>query len=311
LASNSTCNPQGLHGSRRFLLAGLVLVALGAGLIAALGCGGGSNSKAESVIGKLLEVGQNPGTDTQVLVDKLPPDLPDGLPSYPGSSLLGSTITTSGGTKSLGVLSESGDPVDKVYTFYEQELDKDPWTVEISSFPSQAAGVQFTSASDPNLVGAVVIQASGDSSDSLIYLSVQNTSEAASPTPFKVEPSKPLPRDWPSQVPLYPNASITGTAWGRSVGASEWQISFIAQTTATDIIDFYRTQLTNGGFVVTDEAPQNGVSMLSFKNVQTTETWNGGVSAQTSTGDPSYAQGTVQISISSNATPQPSGTPTP
>ena len=34
---------------------------------------------------KFLEVGQSPGTTNQVLVDKLPPDLPDGLPEYPGS----------------------------------------------------------------------------------------------------------------------------------------------------------------------------------------------------------------------------------
>jgi len=298
----------------RYILPSLLIVALMAGLAAAAGCGGGggSDQEAESAIAKLLKVGQSPGTTNQVFVGELPPDLPSGLPEYPGSSLVGSTITTSDAAKTLSVLRETGDPVDKVYAFYEQALDTDPWEIQISSFPAKSAGLQFVNINDANMAGAVIIQSSGDDEgDCLIFVSIQTASGTATSEPFELEPSKPLPRDWPAQVPIYPNATITGTAWGRAEGASEWQISFLAQTTPTDVIDFYRTELTNASFVVTDEAPQNEVSVLSFKNELTAETWNGAVSAQTFADDPSYAQGTVQLSISSGAATQPLATPMP
>jgi len=296
-----------------FLFLSLLVVVLAAGLALAFGCGGSSsNQKAESAIAKLFEVGQSPGTTNEVLIDKLPPDLPDGLPEYPGSKLIGSTITTGGGAQGLGILRETGDPMDKVYAFYEQALDTDPWEIQLSSFPAETAGLQFVNINDSNMAGAVVIQSSGgDDSGSLIFTSIQKAIEAVTSEPFKLEASKPLPRDWPSQVPLYPNATITGTAWGRSVGAGEWQVSFLAQTASTDVIDFYRTELTNAGFVVTDEAAQGEASVLSFKNELTAEIWNGAVSAQVFADDPAYAQATVQLSISSAAATQPSEVPTP
>lgn len=314
MASIGKGNP---HISRRpvsFLLCSLLVVTLAAGLAATYGCGGGgSDKKAESVIKKFLEVGQNPGTTSEVFLDKLPPGLPDGLPEYPGSKLVGSTMTTGGGTEVLGVLREAGDPVDKVYMFYEQAVDTSPWQIALSTSPSNVAALQFTSTNDPNMAGALVIQPSGDNGgDSVIYLSVQMVSpEAGTTEPFKLEPSKPLPHDWPAQVPIYPNATITDTGWGRSQGSIEWQISFLAVTTAKDIIDFYRTELTSTGWSVTDEAPQGEASVLSIENIQATETWSGGISAQTFAQDPTYAQATIQLRIGPSATPQPSGTQTP
>jgi len=309
---NARRNPRVFLERMSISFAGLLLVALTALAAAGCGGGGGSNGDAEAAMAKLLEVGQNPGTTNQVLVDGLPPGLPDGLPEYPGSRLVGSTVTTSSAAKTLGVLRETGDSVDKVYAYFEQALDVDPWEIQISSFPAKSAGLQFVSVTDANMAGAVVIQSSGqDEGDTLIFLSIQTATATPTSEPFKLEPSKPLPRDWPAQVPVYPNATITGTAWGRAEAASEWQISFLAQTTPTDVIDFYRTELTNASFVVTDQAPQNGVSVLSFKNELTAETWNGAVSAQTFADDPTYTQGTVQLSISSSAAAQPSGTPTP
>jgi len=313
LTSNASRSPRMSRRPRAFLFLSLLVIVLAAGIALAFGCGGGSsNQEAESAVAKLLQVGQSPGTTNEVLIDKSPADLPDGLPEYPGSKLIGSTITTSGGAEGLGVLRETGDPVDKVYAFYEQALDTDPWEIQISSFPAETAGLQFVNINDSNMAGAVVIQSSGDDdSGSLIFTSIQKAIEAPTSEPFKLEPSKPLPRGWPGQVPLYPNATITGTAWGRSVGAGEWQISFLAETTLTDVIDFYRTELTSAGFVVTDEPPQGEASVLSFKNELTPEIWNGAISAQAFADDPAYALGTIQLSISSAAATQPSGTPTP
>jgi hypothetical protein len=311
LASNRSSNPRKFRPPIVFLLLSLPAVVLAAGAALAFGCGGGSNGGAESAIARLLEIGQAPGTANEVLIGKLPPGLPNGLPEYPGSKLIGSTVTTSGGAQGLGVLRETGDPVDKVYAYYEQALDTDPWAIQISSFPDKTAGVQFVSVNDPNIAGAVIVQAPSDGSGSLIFLSVQQPVEAPTSEPFQLEPSKPLPPDWPSLVSLYPDATVTGTAWGRSADANEWQISFLVQAAPADIINFYRTGLANAGFTVTDEAAQGDASLLSFNNQTVTETWSGGISAQTFADDPTYAQGTVQVSISAATAAQPPAVPTP
>jgi len=292
------------------LFALLLVVATAAGLVAS-GCGG-SDDKAVSAMEKLMQVGQNPGTTNQVLLNKLPPGLPDGLPEYPGSKLIGSTVTTTSNVKGLGVLRESSDPVDQVYAFYEQALSVSPWQVQVSTFPGKVAGVQFSNPDYPDMSGTVVIQpSSSDGAKSMIFLSVQSVSGTATTEPLQLDVSKSLPLNWPQQVPVYADATITDTGWGTSATTYEWQITFLAQAAPKDVIEFYRTQLTNIGFTVTDETPQGQESAISFQIAQPTETWNGAVTVQAFTQDPTYAQATVQVSIAPEAAPQSSGTPTP
>ena len=106
--------------------AGLLILALLAAAAAAGACGDGdgdSDKQAERVSGRFLEVGQNPGTTAEVMVGKLPADLPPGLPEYPGASLIGSAVTADGGQKALSVLRETADPLDNVILFYEDALE--------------------------------------------------------------------------------------------------------------------------------------------------------------------------------------------
>jgi hypothetical protein len=298
------------HQRVSFAIFGILVAALVA-MAAAVACGGSSDSKAQSMIQKFLDAGQSPGTTNDVMLDKLPPGLPDGLPSYPGAKVLGSVVTIGSGTKSLTVLRETSDSVSDVYAFYEQALGAQPWQIDVSTYPGKIAAVQFSSVSDPNLAGAVVIQPTGDGGDSVIYATVQTPSTDATTEPFKLEPSKPLPSGWPSQMPIYPNATVADTGWSRSQGSIEWQISLLAQTTPKDIIDYYRTELTNARWNVTDEPEQGAMSTLSFKDELGAQPWTGSVSAQTFAQDPSYAAATLQLQIGSSATPQPSQTPSP
>ena len=296
-----------------FLCLSLVGIVLAAG-VAAVACGGGgSDEKAKSIVEKFLEVGQNPGATSEVYLGKLPPGLPDDLPEYPGSSVVGSIAGSGGGTTVFSVLRETGDSVDQVYLFYEQTLDSDPWRISLSASSSKYAALQFASTTDPNTSGSVVVQPTDDSrQDSIIYLTIQTASaESATSEPFVLEPSKPLPHDWPAQMPVYANATITDAAWRRTSTSIEWQITFLAQTTPDDVLAFYRTELTSKGFTTTDEPPQGEASLLSFKNEQGPQTWSGGVSTLVFAQDPTYAQATVQLAIGASATPQPSATPAP
>ena len=292
------------------LFAGVLVVVGAAGLVASA-CGG-SNDEAVAAVERLLQVGQSPDTTTQVLLGKLPPGLPDGLPEYPGSKLIGSTVTTSSSLQGLGVLRESNDPVDQIYAFYEQALSVLPWEVQLSTFPGKVAGVQFSNQDYPSMRGAVVIQpSSSDDAKSMIFLSVQSVSGTATAEPFQLDVSKPLPLNWPQQIPVYTDATITDTGWGTTATTYEWQITFLAQAAPKDIIEFYRTQLTALGFTVADETPQGQESAISFQIAKPPETWSGAVTVQAFAQDPTYAQATVQVSIAPGGTPQSSGTPAP
>ncbi len=311
LTSSACRSPRTLGCLIRSLFPVLLVVTLAAGALAVSGCGGSSDDKAVAAMEKFLEVGQSPGTTNQILLDKLPPGLPEGLPEYPGSNLIGSTVTTSSAGKVLGVLRETADPVDQVYAFYEQAFSTAPWRVQVSTFPGTAAGVQFTNINDTGVSGAVVIQPStGEDGTSVIFLSIQSTSGSSTAEPFELQPSKPLPMGWPEQIPVYSGATVTDTGWGQTGSSIEWQITFLAQVAAQEVIDFYKTELTKAGFTVNDEAPQGATLMLSFQGAQTNEAWSGAVSAQAFAQDPTYAQATVQLQIGV-AVPQPSGTPAP
>ncbi len=301
------------------LLTALLAISLAAAFVAS-GCGGGSSSdsKAESIIQKFLEASQSPGTKSQVMLGKVPDDLPAGVPEYPGTKLLGSVVTTAeGGLKDDAVLRETGDAVGDVYAYYEQAFDTQPWRILASTAPGKIAAIQYANTNDPNMAGTVLIQPSGDDGNgSIIYTSVQTAStDNATTEAFKLGPSKPLPRGWPSQLPIYPNANVADTAWSRSGSSQQWQVSLLAVTTPKDIIDYYRTQLANAGFSVTENPAQGGVSSLSFENKLTSIPWTGTVTTQTFASDPTYAQAVIQLQIGNSptpqATPQPSAMPTP
>jgi len=302
--------------SRLYLLPLTAFLALAfAGGFVAVGCGGSSSdSKAQAIVQKFVEAGQSPGTQSQVMLGKVPDDLPADLPVYPGASLLGSVVTTgAGGLKDVSVLRETGDSVGDVYAFYEQAFDTSRWQIPASTSSGKIAALQFANSSDPNMAGTLVIQPTD--SGSVIYTSLQ-TAPAETPTsePFKLDPSKPLPRGWPPQIPIYPKANVADTAWSRSSGSVQWQVSLLAVATPKDIIDYYRTQLWNAGFTVTSNPDQGGVSSISFENNLISPPLSGTVTTQTFAQDPTYAQAAIQLQIGAatpQPAPQPSGTATP
>ena len=309
-----------LFGKRPFHLpkgigrTGLLILALLAVAAAAGACGGDGdgdgNKQAEQVIGKLLEVGQSPGTTAEVMIGKLPADLPPGLPDYPGASLIGSTVTTDAGQKVISVLRETADPLDNVILFYEDALEQDPWQVVISTSQESLAALQFSNLDDANLVGTVIVQNSADKERCTILLSVQVAGEAPSPQPFELGASKPLPRGFPAEMPLYPDMTVTETAWGRSADATEFQVNFLTKGSPQDVIAFYRNDFqSSGGWTIT-EAPSQGTAVgISFEHTAGGQTWSGSISADAFAEDPTYTQTSLQLRIGPESQPTPSATP--
>jgi len=307
-----------LFGKRPFHLpngigrTGLLILALLAAAAAAGACGGGdgSDKQAEQVIGRFLEVGQNPGATAEVMIGKLPADLPPGLPEYPGASLIGSAVTTDAGQKGISVLRETADPLDNVALFYEDALEQAPWQVVVSTSQESLAALQFGKLDDANFVGTVIVQSSADKKRCTILLSVQLVGEAPSPQPFELGASKPLPRGFPAEMPLYPDMTVTDSAWGRSADTTEFQISFLTKGSPQDVIAFYRNDFqSRGGWTITEEPSQGTAVAFSFEHKAGDQTWSGGISADTFTEDPTYTQASLQFRIGPESQPTPSATP--
>ena len=305
-----------LFGKRPFHLpngigrAGLLILALLAVAAAVGACGGGDGDKqAEQVTGRFLEVGQNPGATAEVMIGKLPADLPPGLPEYPGASLIGSAVTTDGAQKAVSVLRETADPLDNVMLFYEDALEQAPWQVVVSTSQEGLAALQFSRLDDANFMGAVIVRSSADEKRSTILLSVEVLGEAPSPQPFELGASKPLPRGFPAEMPLYPDMTVTDSAWGRSADTTQFQVSFLTKGSPQDVIAFYRNDFqSRGGWTITEEPSQGTAVGFSFEHKAGDQTWSGSISADTFTEDPTYTQASLQLQIGPESQPTPPAT---
>ena len=286
----------------------LVLLAVAAA-VGACG-GGGSDEKAEEVIKRFLEVGQNPGATIEVIVGKPPPDLPSGLPQYPGASIIGAAVTTDTGQKGYSVVGETSDPLDNVLLFFEDALEQPPWQIVFSTSQEGFAGMQFGSQDDPSFRGSVVIQVSTDKKRCSIFLSAQVVGEEASPQPFELGASKPLPRGFPSEMPLYPDMTVTDTAWGRSGDITSFEVKFLTKSSPQDVIAFYRNDLqSRGGWSLTEKPIQGTAVGFSFEHNAEGQTWSGNIDADLFAEDPTFTQGSVRLRIGPEINPTPTASP--
>ncbi len=291
--------------------AGLLLIVLLAVAAAAGACGGGGSDKqAEEAMAKFLEIGQSPEAPAEIMIGGLPADLPSGLPDYPGASLVGSTVTATGGQKVYTVLRETPDPLDSVLLFYEDELDQAPWQVALSTSQEGLAALQFGKLDDSNFYGVVIIQDSTDKEHRAILLSVQVSGEAPSPEPFELGPSKPLPRGFPAEMPLYPDMTVTDTAWGRSVDTTDFQVSFLTKSSPQDVIAFYGSEFQSRGDWTITETPSQGTAVgISFERTAEGQTWSGSIGADAFAEDPTYTQCSLQFRIGPEIEPTPTAAP--
>ncbi|MDI6857168.1 MAG: hypothetical protein QME71_02505 [Dehalococcoidia bacterium] len=297
---------------RRLPVLGLALAFTIALAFAFAGCGGDGegDEDAATVVERFLGLGQEPGTTIDVTLGSEPAGLPSGLPEYPGSSLLGSTVSETQGQKGYTVLRETSDSPDTVLLYFEEELEKDPWQVVLSTSVQGFAALQFTRIDDATFLGGVIVQDAGNGR-STILLSVQTLGGQTPETkPFEPAASKPLPRGFPAEVPLYPDMTVTETAWARSSSTTEFQVTFITKDLMMDVLDFYRMELTTRGWTVTDQADQTGGTALSFESTALGGTWSGRLTVAQFEEDPSYTRARLDLSIGAQGE-QPSPSPTP
>jgi hypothetical protein len=262
------------------------------------GCGGGGD-QTERIVERLLTSGQDQDTQVRTFVGEMPPEMPWDVPRYPGSKILASFVLEQAGQSTYFVMLDSDDAADDVLQFYEEAFDEDPWQVEGSISSREAMAIQFSKADDANVSGGLGVDSLRDGGSG-ISLSVQQIEDSGTQEakPFELGASQPLPSAFPSDVPLYPGATVTETTWLRSAGGVQFLVTLLTTDAREDVIQFYRGELTGRGFTVADEPGQGSAIVLSFSE-PATGALEGRLTADVFQEDAAYTRVDIQLQVGS------------
>jgi hypothetical protein len=270
-------------------LPALLVAVLAGGLLAGLACGGGgSNGETAALIHRLLLAA---GTDQAGSLESFPGQLPPGLPveppQYPGAKLIVSSRQpapvsspadgATGGDVAQPLLYfivlDTPDSRQDVYTFYEQTLDQDPWQLESSFSTPQLDTFQFFDVQDADIAGAVSIAQGGDDGRTSILISLQDAGAFLDELPpFDLGESLAVPQDFPAEIPRYPEATVTGSAFFREPASQSFLLIFITLDTGSDVLDFYKQAFQAKGWTVQENEPSSLEERIEYRDADRTVT---------------------------------------
>lgn len=234
--------------------------------------------------------------DGQVtLSDDLPDSFPDDFPIYDGADLQGSYTGENEGIQGTVATWTTGDSVEDVAAFYEQELDGDNWTVQsqgdqgglgsffvaLNSDESQAAYV-YISGSDGETSILVTVgdnpdstgngssggDSSGDGGDSGGDSGDDSSGDGGgdgSSGSAELPPEQDLPDDFPTdRVPLPSGARVTSSSSFSGGGTDTFFVEVYSQDSTSDLSDFFTSELPKNGWTESLTTESNGEVYLSF-----------------------------------------------
>jgi hypothetical protein len=113
----------------------------------------------------------------------------------------------------------AADGRDKVFSYYESALNKDPWQLASTFSTEELDTLQFSDAGDPDISGVVSIARGGDDNRTSVLISLQDAGAFRQQLPpFKLQESLAVPKEFPSDIPVYEGATVTGSAFVREPG---------------------------------------------------------------------------------------------
>jgi hypothetical protein len=270
------------------------------------GDGSGDGDTAD-VLEALISGG---GGDTPSFRGKLPPGFPEDFPPYQNGEVTVSFLLESqqqgAGARYL-VFIKTDDTAEEVYAYYTQELDKEPWQVEVARSSEDLTAMLFSRPDNPDIEGEVRVHQSDSGGDTIIYLTVDNVAASAASNipekPFALGTSRPLPPAFPSDIPIYKgkaDSTIVLTQFGRGGGMNNFLVSFLTKDSDIDVLEYYRKEFQRRGWTVTDsaiESPTSGALGIDFTDGQRQEI-RGSVSADSFEDDASYTRVDLELEVS-------------
>jgi hypothetical protein len=301
-------------------------------LVLVLAGGGGSEEKDRSaavIDGFVHSTGPNDASVTSYK-GQFPPGFPKDFPVYSGAKTVSSFLVASEeGRQYFAVLSTEASPV-KVYDYYLDIMDKDPWQVGVATAGAEFTGVRFSSPSNPDVQGEVAIYKSSLDNLTNIYVTFQDESTQAKradkpDTKFILGESHSLPPGFPSDITLYDKGgkpTVIETYFERSSGNADYSVSFLTKASQGDVIKTYTDDLQKKGFQTREppSSPSRDFALaIAFSNQKDIE---GTVSVDTFEDDSAYQKVDIYVSVTkgssgggsrpgSNLTPTAGSTPRP
>jgi hypothetical protein len=236
------------------------------------------------------------------LSDDLPDEFPDDFPIYDGADLQGSYRGESEGVEGLVATWTTGDSVEDVAAFYEQELESGEWTTQSKGNQGALGSFFFALNSDESKVAYVYI--SGNDDDTTILVTVGDNDgsltgddgssdgsddgssdgsddgsddsgsddgssgdngDDGSSGSAELPDEQDLPDDFPSdRVPLPGDARITGSSSLSSGGTDTFFVEFYSQDSADEIADHFKSELPGNGWTESLSSESDGEIFLSF-----------------------------------------------
>jgi hypothetical protein len=300
-------------------------LAAGLSLLPALAaCASDDGGRTAGVIHRLLLAAATEGSGTlESFAGRLPDDLPVEPPRYPGADLIMSsrqpapfTDTEVGPEQTVPqptlyfIVFDTADEREDVFAFYEEALDKDPWQLESAFSTGELDTLEFSKVDDADIAGAVSIARGGEDGRTSILISLQDAGAFREEAPpFELGASLPVPKELPEDVPLYPGATITSTAFFREPGNESFLVIFLTTDSQDEIVQFYRDQFHERDWSVLEGAPLGLEERIDFRDeggdIQ------GSLLADRFPRDRSYTEVRLQVRVNPSREPASGETPQP
>ncbi len=290
-------------------LAIIPAVVVGALVFVLAGGSTGSSGYAPGIVEGLLRLTPDSNTQVDSYKGELPPNLPAEIPLYVGADpVVSFAIVTPGGTNFFIVLT-SDDPADDVFAFFRDELDKDPWQVEIGQSSSDVTGIQFSRPDNADVSGVITVHRSKLDDITSILITYEDISAALTPGTGAVVPqlsqSRQIPPDFPEEIPIYAGASETivlDTYFQRGQGGRLFAVTFLTLDSQDDVIDFYTDQFTDLDWTVTTSTSTATTSFaigIEFSDLD--DRLQGEVTADVYEDDTDYTRVDVIVQVSAGS----------
>lgn len=270
-----------------------------AGVFLAFGPGGDGATDADrqtaASIAAILALSGDSRSRFDEFIAATPDSLPTGIPSHPDARLVVSYRLDLGDSDTYLLVSRVDAPEDAVLAYFLQALDDDPWQVTGGSSSPDLVAVQFSNVEDPDVQGAVNIRSPQRGATAI--LTVVQTPHEDTGEPDVVS-SRALPPDFPSEVPLYPDAVVTDAAFLKQPGSTRFFLSALTRDDVDEVLDFYRGAFEDHGWTV-DEGAAADEDSLSFTDPD--ERFGGAVTASSDDEREGYTRIDIVVDRSTRA----------
>ncbi len=288
----------------------LIVVLLAWSLLSFNACGGQGDDRTAGIIERLLQAAVlDDSGEMESFPGELPPDLPVEIPLYPDAEVIVSNrqpapVSDAKTPEAAAepypllyfILLDTSDDRNEVLEFYENALDEDPWQLESSFSTELLDTLQFLDVEDADIAGAVSIAHGGEDGRTSILISLQDAGAyLEGEQPFELGESVALPKEFPPDMPLYPDATVTGTAFFREPGSESFLLIFLTADSQDDVIEFYRDEFDRRFWTVLAGDATGLEERLDFRDAE--DSIQGDVLADRSPSSPLYTEVRIQIQI--------------